>query len=579
MGFTEKESMLLGLIDEKQLMDYTENLCKEVRLSGTEEELRSFEYTKKVLEGFGLKPELTFEEAYISLPRNAKLNVDGVDYKAITHAMSVNTPPEGVSAGIVYVKKGGKEEYAGKDLTGKFALVDGLAIGGIVRTAQQAGAAGIIFINAEYTHEMIASVVWGSPTPYTIDLLPKIPMVSVTYELGEKIKKQLTEKPGLSAQMHNEVETKWRKIPCLTATIEGNEEKDKYILFSGHIDSWHYGAMDNGTANAGQLEVARILSQQKGLLKRSLRLAFWSGHSHGRYAGSTIYCDTHYEDLYDNCFLHVNIDSLGAKGSSVLTEGNTMRETKDLAATAIKQVANQDFEGARFGRSGDQSFWGTGTPSVFMGLSEQPPMSGVAAEAFATLFGGSKAGGFGWWWHTTEDLMDKIDPQNLKRDVSIYLMVIYRALTDDILPINHVAAISEIKQSVDNYNKMAGGKLDFAQSIARAQKLEELTKKIFSALPAIKDSKQKAVANEYIMELARVLVPLNYVKGSCFEHDLAWRQAVMPMLEEIETLKDTAKGSDEEKMLIALLRRRINGVNFALRKGIALSEQTLEKLG
>ena len=48
-------------------------------------------------------------------------------------------------------------------------------------------------------------------------------------------------------------------------------------MLSGHVDSWHYGAMDNASADATMLEVGRIFSEHAGELRRGLRLAFWSG--------------------------------------------------------------------------------------------------------------------------------------------------------------------------------------------------------------------------------------------------------------------------------------------------------------
>ncbi len=39
----------------------------------------------------------------------------------------------------------------------------------------------------------------------------------------------------------------------------------------------------------------RVLLPERGNLRCSLRLAFWSGHSHGRYAGSTWYADNFWE--------------------------------------------------------------------------------------------------------------------------------------------------------------------------------------------------------------------------------------------------------------------------------------------
>lgn len=206
-------------------------------------------------------------------------------------------------------------------------------------------------------------------------------------------------------------------------------------MLSSHVDGWVYGAMDNGSANAALMHVVKTLNAHSDVLKRSIKICFWSGHSHGRYAGSTWYCDTHYEDLYENCFLHINADSLGAKGSDILTESNSMAETKGLATPLIKAVAGQDYNSCRYGRAGDQSFWGTGTPSLFMGLSEQPIGEGTAAKSFAELMGNGKTGGFGWWWHSSEDTIDKIDPAKLARDCKIYLLAVYRACSDEFLPI------------------------------------------------------------------------------------------------------------------------------------------------
>jgi hypothetical protein len=46
------------------------------------------------------------------------------------------------------------------------------------------------------------------------------------------------------------VDTRWREIPTLTAQVDGSVEPEKFVLFSGHLDSWYHGAMDDGTASA-----------------------------------------------------------------------------------------------------------------------------------------------------------------------------------------------------------------------------------------------------------------------------------------------------------------------------------------
>lgn len=571
---SEFEQELLREASQDQLMAFTANVAKEVRLSGTEEELRALIYVQENLESFGLKTELLYHEALISLPGAAKLVVNGENLACITHSMA--HPTSGLEAEVVYLGKGTLAEYHGVQVAGKVVLIDGLAIPGTVKVAEEQGALGAILINTQYTHEMIVSPIWGMPVPETAMLLPKIPVISVNIPTGEIIKKKLAQRK-VSCQIETEVGFDFRPIPTLIAEIRGKEEPEKFVLFSGHIDSWHYGAMDNGAANAGMMEVARVLATHQEELKRSLRFAFWSGHSHGRYAGSASYCDTHWEELNENCVLHINADSLGGKGAAVLTESNCMAETRNLARNVIGALTGQYYEGTRFGRAGDQSFWGTGTPSLFMGLSEQEPSDDPAAAAFSQLFGGGKSGGFGWWWHTTEDTLEKIDPDNLKRDCQIYLLVVYRTLTDNILPVNQRAAVKDIEDGLQAWQDKAREEFDLSESFIRLGQLKELVAKFYeAAAKAGEDLAKQNLVNSYIMGLSRILIPLNYIKGSVFAHDLALYLPPVPKLAEIELLLATDKESDKYRFLQNSLVHKRNEVNFALQQAIKLLKDALK---
>ena len=303
-----------------------------------------------------------------------------------------------------------------------------------------------------------------------------------------------------------------------------------------------------------------------------MKICFWSGHSHGRYAGSTWYCDAHYEDLYENCFLHVNADSLGAKGSDILSESNSMAETKGIADPIIKGIANQVYNSCRYSRAGDQSFWGTGTPSLFMGLSEQPIGEGTAAKSFAELMGNGKTGGFGWWWHSSEDTIDKIDPEKLARDCRIYLLAVYRACSAAFLPIEENKAAADIYAILQRYAAKTEGKADLSLALERAEKLTALTEKI-------EQDKERIGApqyNGYVMKMSQILVPLNYVEGSNYEHDLAVRGNEMPVLSVLDRYQNVDAGSDDWKLVNVVAVRRINKVNHELKKAIELAESYLK---
>ena len=91
-----------------------------------------------------------------------------------------------------------------------------------------------------------------------------------------------------------------------------------------------------------------------------------------------------------------------------------MAETFGFASRILGK-AGVELKYHRMSRSSDQSFWGHGIPSVLAALSEQQADDSPTSKAHAHLFGG---GGLGWWWHTPEDTLDKIDPAFFKRDAA-----------------------------------------------------------------------------------------------------------------------------------------------------------------
>ena len=563
---SDVDGKVIGTVSSERLMSDTEAMARWVRLSGTEEERASFDYVEGVLGDLGLETTRHMGWAYISLPERAELTVEGTEVPVITHSMAPETPDGGLELPLVYAGSGTWEDYSGKDVRGKAVLVEGIAIPGKARTAEEAGAAACVFANAdEHVHEMIVSTLWGSPTPETRRDLPRVPMVSVG-AAGAKVLRESLEGPARPiVHLTTRVFTGWKEIPTLVAQLDGTEEPEKFVLFSGHIDSWHRGAMDNGGANALMLEVLRVLLPHRERLRRSLRLAFWSGHSHGRYAGSAWYADNFWEELHENCVLHLNTDSPGGRGATVLTEGQAMAETREVAADAIRALTGEEFNGSRFGRSGDQSFMSLGIPSLFMFVSEQPPGQDASAGDVAALLGGpgAKGGGVGWWWHTTEDTPDKLDPELLARDARIYAVVAHRFLSETVLPLNVRASAEELLGHLRNWSETAEGRFDLSSVVSRAEEVAELAEGFQRRLEASRDNDGSEVVRELNGAVRRVelgLVRLNYARSDPFDHDPAVPQPPVPLLAPIDRLLLTDRGSDEEREVTTVLVRRRNRV-------------------
>src|SRR5205807_3002509 len=110
-----------------------------------------------------------------------------------------------------------------------------------------------------------------------------------------------------------------------------------------------------------------------------------------------------------------------------------------------------------------QSFWGIGLPSMFVDISAQPAGASRAGDAIASLTGGAAHhGGLGWWWHTPQDTLDKIDRANLHRDAHVYALVLWRWCTAPVLPLDYRATAAEITSTLREIQEAVGDAFDMA---------------------------------------------------------------------------------------------------------------------
>jgi hypothetical protein len=561
-----------------ELMKHTTEIARWVRLSGTEDERKAFDYVAGVLQGYGLKTKLHLPTCLVSLPVSGSIRVGDETFEpCITHAFSIATPEGGISGELVYAGRGTDEEFAAARVHGKIVLTEGLATPNKAHAASEAGALAVISISGPHIHEMIVSPVWGSPTPDRLDTLPTVAMLSIDTDTGGRLKKILEAGPT-RATVHTDVDTRWRQIPVLIADLDVDDRE--YLMFSGHIDSWHYGAMDNGSANATMIETARIMAAHRADLRRGIRFAFWSGHSHARYAGSTWFADRYWFELHERCVAHVNVDSAGAIGATNLTGANTMAETYPLAREIIGRQVDQNLTYKRFGRAGDQSFWGVGLSSFYMSMSEQGEADEMTADQ-AFLLGGTTArgGGLGWWWHTTEDTIDKVDRDNLIRDTRVYIETVGRLATEPVVALDVRAALDEIAASLETIKPLwAGLPSDgpdddpgFSALEADIASAQQAADRVMAKLSAgDRSDTQSQQLSDSIVTACKALVPVNYTLTGQFDHDLALGASPLPALRPHRPVVEMS--DDEQWGASHQLRRSINRVRAGVRAATSALE-------
>ena len=83
----------------------------------------------------------------------------------------------------------------------------------------------------------------------------------------------------------------------IIAEIPGTDKADEIVMLGAHFDSWHSGtgATDNAAGSVAMMEAVRILTATGLTMRRTVRLALWTGEEQGL-LGSRAYVKEHFAD-------------------------------------------------------------------------------------------------------------------------------------------------------------------------------------------------------------------------------------------------------------------------------------------
>lgn len=553
------------------LIEYFTTLVRE---SGSEDERKAFDYLRAQLDALGVPYHYYQPELYLSVPITAHVELEGRSFRAKAQAFSANTPPLGLTGELIYVPADSPDDVQtftdvgygpGRyDVRGKIVLSDGLANPECCLDFEQRGALAQVYINpGQASHWGIATTVWGMPDLDSMGRIPNTPVLAINRPDGEALKARAAE-GRTEVTVHSLSDQRWKHVPLIVAEIPGSEEPEKFVLAHGHLDSWGVGGGDNAVGNAAVLELARVFWQHRQHLRRSVRLAWWPGHSTGRYAGSTWYADTFALDLAENCLAQVNIDSPGCRGATAYTHISWMPETEAFCQTAIHDATGLPSDGERPHRAGDYSFNNIGITSFFMLLSSKPPEA-VTAEGLYDVGG---CGG-NVEWHTEADDILVADREILLRDIKVYITSLGRVANADVYPFDFQAVAREFAATLESYQQAAGERFDFAAAQAEVEGLTADLKSFYAAAKVAADSGDRAACarhNDAILRLARILVPINSGREGRFRHDPAAPIRPLPDLAPALRLSGLSADTNLSHFTIASLVRGQNRVIDAIRQ-------------
>ncbi|MFQ3621708.1 MAG: M28 family peptidase [Spirochaetales bacterium] len=529
---TEKE--ILHTINREGLEQHLRVIESYCRLSGTAEELKAFYYLQEELEKVCLRSELRFYSALLSNPGKVhftvfspkqtqeKLNANFSQLiPAKAKSFSAPTPPMGLRGSLCLIRSAELEidpllysmskRAPIKDLENCLVLSEVLNPIQVLALQDRGALASIQYWDGQelQIHEGICDPIWGMPEPEELPYYPTIPVISINGKDGGILRKKLESGESILGEITVSVETGIQKIPILEAWIPSSTGDPKFLLIGSHLDSWYQGATDNATGNALALILAQTLSKMEKKLPYGIRFAWWSGHSNGRYAGSSLYARERYRELSEFCLAYMNIDMPGLRGATEYSRLATGLELIPLASEVVEDLTGQKGNYFRPPRGWDQSFQNIGITPYFV-------WSSTLADGHPDSTGNSF---MSWWWHTEEDRLPYYSKAVLEKDTEVYLLAALRFLQHPYLVFKPLLLAEGIKKELRKLNSQCPKDFTLLSSL---EILEELT------TPYTQLEQQGKLTLKELLFILRSLNRLYYTRKPSYAQDWAIERGALP---------------------------------------------------
>jgi Zn-dependent M28 family amino/carboxypeptidase len=183
---------------------------------------------------------------------------------------------------------------------------------------------------------------------------------------------------NIPVTMDLDVESKFYKDDLnafnVVGEIAGTDKADEVVMIGAHFDSWHTGtgATDNASGSAVMMEAMRILKAAGLPLRRTVRIALWTGEEQGL-LGSQAYVREHFavrqsmelKLAYSRFSVYFNVDNGTGQIRGVWTEGNEavmpifkawMQPFKDFGMTTLSPRGTGGTDHTRFDEVGLPGF-------------------------------------------------------------------------------------------------------------------------------------------------------------------------------------------------------------------------------
>jgi hypothetical protein len=336
------------------------------------------------------------------------------------HTFSNATPPEGVTAELVDVGAGTKPaDYEGKDVKGKFVLAKGRAKLVHEQAVFKRSAAGVITDTITYEMPNVRESLdipdahaYQAIWPVFEELSKTTFGFSLSKRQGNQLRALLKDKP---VRLKATVDARLfpGKLDIVTATIPGKQKPNEEIFLIAHLCHPKPSANDNASGSGLLLEIARIITAliNTGKIQPPVRTIrfIWVPET----SGSVAYLSTH-EDASSRLVAGINLDMVGQNQELCKSTLNLDRTPdslpsylNDFAYSIIEQSVKEFDSQTGFGSSSTFRY----RTIPFSGGSDHAEFTQTDTAVPCIML-------LQWpdlYYHTSEDTIDKVSEDSLKR--------------------------------------------------------------------------------------------------------------------------------------------------------------------
>ncbi len=351
------------------------------------------------------------ESAELVSPRRAPLHMLGL-------GRSVGTPPQGITAQVLVVQSFADLRARAPQARGRIVLYNvpfdstispntayGRAVQYRALGADSASAVGAVAVLVRsVTPRSLRSPHTGGMAPYdSTGRLRRIPAAAISVEDADMLQRMQDRRERITVRLKMAARTLApTRSHNVVAEIRGAEKPDEVIVMGGHIDSWDVGqgAMDDAGGCVAAWEALRLIKESGVRPKRTIRVVLWTAEEIGL-MGATAYRDAHRAEVdkhvlameSDNGVFRPRALQIGA-GEGGLAMGQRIALLLSAAGVDSARVG---------GPQADIS------PLYALGV----PVATIDTDPSRYF----------WYHHSEADMIDKLDPVDLARNVAIFAVV------------------------------------------------------------------------------------------------------------------------------------------------------------